>query len=431
MNFEKFEDKRIQEILYKGIHKSGLTVYVLPKTQHSKSYAAFATRYGSVDCKFVIPGENEYTTIPDGVAHFLEHKLFEQPDGSNAFDSYSLTGANANAFTSFNSTVYLYSCTDKFYENLAILLDFVENPYFTDENVAKEQGIIGQEIRMYEDDPGWRVFFNMLDCLYVNHPIKKDIAGTVESISEISKELLYKCYNTFYNPSNMVLFVCGNVDCEKVSELLDKYVKKTPSGEIKRFSEKEPDEVNKPYKEQKLSVCVPIFQIGFKDTDVGYDGDRLLKKEIETSLLLEILLGEGSDLYSELYSKNLINDSFDYEYEYEVDYAFSSLGGESQNPDEVQRIILDNFEGRKITEEELLRAKKVETAKYLRMYNSVEGLSNSLVSDIFKNINSFCYMPIMNSITLSDINKRFKEHFSRKNCVLSVVKPYEKEGEDK
>ena len=430
MNFEKFEDKKLQEVLYKGVHKSGLTVYVLPKSEHSKSYAAFATRYGSVDYKFIIPGESEYTQIPDGVAHFLEHKLFEQPDGSNAFDAYSLTGANANAFTSFNSTVYLYSCTDKFYENLAILLDFVENPYFTDENVAKEQGIIGQEIRMYEDDPGWRVFFNMLDCLYVNHPIKKDIAGTVESISEISKELLYKCYNTFYNPSNMVLFVCGNAECEKVSELLDKYVKKSPSGEIKRFAEKEPLEVNKPYKEQKLSVSVPIFQIGFKDTDVGYDGDRLLKKEIETSLLLEILLGEGSDLYNELYSKSLINDSFDYEYEYEVDYAFSSLGGESQDPNEVQRIILDNFESREITEEELSRAKKVETAKYLRMYNSVEGLSNSLVSDIFKNINSFLYMPIMKEITLSDINRRLKEHFSRKNCVLSVVMPYEKE-EDK
>lgn len=425
MNFEKIEDNLLNEVLYKGVHKSGLTVYVLPKKEHSKSYAAFATRYGSIDYKFITPGENEYTEIPDGVAHFLEHKLFEQPDGSNAFDAYSMTGANANAFTSFNSTVYLYSCTDKFYENLEILLDFVSNPYFTKENVDKEQGIIGQEIRMYDDDPGWRVFFNMLDCMYVNHPIKKDIAGTVESIAQIDKDLLLKCYNTFYNPTNMILFTCGDVDCDEVSKLVDKHITASPNSEIKRFETEEPRRVNKPYKEQKLSISTPIFQIGFKDTDVGFDGTELLKKEIITSLLIEILLGEGSDLYNKLYSEGLINDSFDCDFEAEPGYGFSSLGGESPDPEKVQQIVLDTFENLEISEEEFERAKKVEIARYLRMWNSVEGLSNTMVSDLFKNINIFEYSSIIKDITLRDVQHRFKEHFSRQNCVLSVIRPYE------
>lgn len=424
IDFVKIEDSLLNETLYKGVHKSGLTIYVLPKKEHSKSYAAFATKYGSIDYKFIIPGETEYTEIPDGVAHFLEHKLFEQPDGSNAFDAYSLTGANANAFTSFNSTVYLYSCTDNFYKNLEILLDFVSKPYFTKENVDKEQGIIGQEIRMYDDDPGWRVFFNMLDCLYAKHPITKDIAGTVESISKIDKDLLFKCYNTFYNPSNMILFTCGDVDCNEVEELVDKYVTANPITEIKRFVIDEPSKINKPYKEQKLSVSTPIFQIGFKDTDVGYGGKELLKKEILTSLLLEITLGEGSDLYNRLYNDGLINDSFDSDYEGEISYGFSSIGGESADPEKVQEIILDTFEKLEITEEEFERAKRVEIARYLRMWNGVEGLSNTMVSDIFKDINIFEYSSVIKNISLRDLKARFAEHFSRKNCVLSVIKPY-------
>ena len=429
MNFEKIEDKRLNETLYKGVHKSGLTVYVLPKKEHSKSYAAFATNYGSIDYRFVIPGEKEYTEIPDGVAHFLEHKLFEQPDGSNAFDSYSMTGANANAFTSFNSTVYLYSCTDKYYENLEILLDFVSNPYFTKENVDKEQGIIGQEIRMYDDDPGWRVFFNLLDCLYVNHPVKKDIAGTVESIAEIDKDLLYKCYNTFYNPTNMILFACGNVECEKIEELVDRYVTANPNTEILRYLPEEPKVINKKYKEQKLSISTPLFQIGFKDTDVGYGGAKLLRKEIITSILLEILVGEGSDLYNTMYSEGLINDSFDADFEAEISYGFSSFSGESADPDKVLDTMLKAFSEIEFNEEEFERAKRVEIARYLRMWNSVEGVSNTMVSDLFKGINIFEYSDIVKNITLDDVKLRFKEHFDEKNCAMSVIKPYESNGD--
>lgn len=427
MKFEKTSDSLLNEVLYKGVHQSGLTVYVLPKKEHSKSYAAFATKYGSVDCKFIIPGEKDYTEIPDGVAHFLEHKLFEQPDGSNAFDSYSLTGANANAFTSFNSTVYLHSCTDKFYENLEILLDFVSNPYFTKENVEKEQGIIGQEIRMYDDDPGWRVFFNMLGCMYVNHPVKKDIAGTVESIAKIDSALLNKCYSTFYNPSNMILFLCGDVDCERAAKLVDKHITAKPNGDIVRFMPNEPKSVCKHYCEQRLSVSSPIFQIGFKDTDVGYGGTELLKKEIITSIIIEATLGEGSDLYNRLYDSGLINDSFDCEYEGETSYGYTSIGGESRDPEKVRDIILETFCGIKITPEEFERAKRVELSRYLRMWNSVEGLSNTMVSAIFRNINLFEYSSLISEITLSDVRKRFCTHFTKENCVLSVIRPHDAE----
>ena len=323
------------------------------------------------------------------------------------------------------STVYLFSSTDRFYENLEILLDFVTTPYFTKENVDKEQGIIGQEIRMYDDDPGWRVFFNMLDCLYQNHPVRKDIAGTVESIARIDKDVLYKCYNTFYNPSNMILFTCGNVDPDAVSKLVDRYVTAAPNGPIKRIQPEEPAAVNKPYCEQRLSVSSPLFSIGFKDPDVGYDGTPLLKKLLTTSILLEMLFGESSGLYNQLYDSGLINDSFDTDCECEKSYGFSALSGESQDPEKLQRVILDELERTELSEEAFLRAKKVEQGRFLRLWNSVDTLSNSMVSYLFKNIDIFDFPEVCAGITFQDVQTRLAQHFTRENCVLSVIRPFE------
>jgi len=421
---EKIYDSFLNETLYKHVHKSGLTIYNIPKTGHTKSYAAFATKYGSLINEFKVDGDGEITKIPDGVAHFLEHKLFEQPDGTDAFVQYGKTGANANAFTGFNNTVYLYSCTDKFYENLEILLGFVSTPHFTDENIAKEQGIIGQEIRMYDDDPNWRVFFNMLDGMYVDFTVKRDIAGTVESIAEINKDILYKCYNTFYNPENMILFTCGNVDIDKVVEIADKYVAKKEMGEVKCYFPYEPEHINKSVVTQKLSVAKPLFAVGFKDTDVGYDGQKLLKKEITTSILLEMISGEGSELYNKLYDNGLINDSFGSEYEGEPNYGFSSFMGESPDPYKVRNEILASFANLKLSKNEFERAKKVEYGSFLRLWNSIEGLSNTMVADLFKNINIFDFAKICDEITFEDVQKRFNEHFKAENCVLSVIEPY-------
>ena len=249
-------DKQTGESVFYKKHESGLNIYIMPRSGYSSSYAIFGTKYGSVDSEFVVPGEESVTKVPDGIAHYLEHKMFDQPDGNNVFDKFSKFGGEANAFTSFNMTAYLFSCTENFEENLETLMDYVQSPYFTKESVEKEQGIIGQEIRMYDDNAPWRVFFNFLGLLYQNNPVKLDIAGTVESIAEIDYELLYKCYNTFYNLSNMTLFVTGDFDTEKTLAIIEKNIKNNVpfSEEIKRIYPDEPKAVAGKYKEQD-SMC--------------------------------------------------------------------------------------------------------------------------------------------------------------------------------
>ena len=316
------------EEMHYGTHSSGLGIYLIPKKDYSKTFAIFGTRYGSVDSKFIVPGESEITEVPDGIAHYLEHKMFDQPDGSNVFDKFARYGGNANAFTSFNMTAYLFEATANIEENLEALMDYVQSPYYTDETVQKEQGIIGQEIKMYDDSGNWKLFFNLLNCLYQNHPVKKEIAGTVESISHITPEYLYKCYNTFYNLSNMSVVVVGNFDVNSVLGVIEKGIKKNEpfNEEIKKIYEEEPSEIAKPYAEQSLSVAAPLFMIGFKDTDVGYGGDKLLKKYIETSILLKMLFGKSSRLYKSLYEKGLINNTFGSEYTMQPSYGYSAIG---------------------------------------------------------------------------------------------------------
>ena len=250
------KNELIGEELYYGVHSSGLKVYIIPKKDYSKNYAIFGTHYGSVDSEFIVPGESEITKVPDGIAHYLEHKMFDQPDGSNVFDKFSQYGANANAFTSFNMTAYLFSSASYFDENLKTLMDYVQSPYFTKESVRKEQGIIGQEIRMYDDSGDWKVFFNLLSCLYNNNPVKKDIAGTVESISHITDEYLYKCYNTFYNLSNMTIVIAGDVEPYSIANIIDASVKKNEpfSEDIKRINQYETKHNNKESFEQTLSI---------------------------------------------------------------------------------------------------------------------------------------------------------------------------------
>ena len=250
MNISEIKSERAGDSYYKIDHPSGLTVYVYPKEGYNSAYAIIGTKYGSVNTCFSLDG-GEKITVPDGIAHYLEHKLFESEDG-DAFARYAKTGASANAYTSFEKTCYLFSCTDKFDESFEILLDFVQSPYFTAETVAKEQGIIGQEIKMYDDSPDWRVMFNMLEKMYHHHPVKIDIAGTVESIAEITAEKLYQCYNTFYNLNNMALCVAGNVTVEQVLKTCDRMLKPCEKHTIENFFEDEPYEIVEPYVEQNF-----------------------------------------------------------------------------------------------------------------------------------------------------------------------------------
>ncbi len=428
LNFTKQENPYTGEVLYSAKHESGLGVYIIPKEEYSGTYAIFGTRYGSVDSEFVVPGETEAITVPDGIAHYLEHKMFDQPDGSNVFDKFSKYGGNANAFTSFNITAYLVSSTANFEENLATLLDYVQSPYYTDETVAKEQGIIGQEIRMYDDNPGWKLFFNFINCLYNEHPVKKEIAGTVESISEITADYLYKCYNTFYNLSNMSLVITGKVDVESASKVIEAGIKNNePFTEpIKKLYPDEPEKVATQYVEKSMAIASPMFMMGFKDNDVNLTGDELLKKDIEIRILMRMLFAKGSDIYKKLYDENLINSTFSLDYTLQPDYGFTSLDGESKDPKKVYDTILAELgKVRKdgLCEADFERAKKVIWGRYIRTHNDIEDLATTFMQYLFMGVDYFNYYDVYNSVTFEDIKNRFNNHFTAENSALSVVKP--------
>ncbi|MBE7023392.1 MAG: insulinase family protein [Ruminococcaceae bacterium] len=433
MKFEITENKALNERILSGVHESGLRVYIIPKTGFCKYYAIYGTDYGSLDDYLKIPGTDSEIALPDGIAHFLEHKLFEEEDGKNAFDKFALTGASSNAFTSFDMTAYLFSCTDNFYENLDILLEFVNSPYFTDENVAKEQGIIGQEIKMYDDDPNWRLFFNMLTGMYHNNPVKKDIAGTVESISHITPELLYKCCDAYYNPSNMVLVMVGDIDPEKAVSYIDKYV--TPEkdrGKIERRIVDEPDSVVQKIVRQKLSISKPQFLIGFKEKEEGLYGRELLKKQIRTKILMEVLFGKSGSFFTELYSEGLIDASFGKDSELEVRYGFSSISGETSEPEKVYEktlAYLEEMKKKPLDMKAVNIAKRVLIGKNLRRFNSVERLGNDFIRCFMSGFNPLEYSELVENVTVEELEARLKEHFDADCCVLSIIEPMDGEQE--
>ena len=422
------EQSLLQEKLYRRRIEPGLEVFVLPKKGYRKKYATFSANFGSIDSHFVVEGEGKEIVVPDGVAHFLEHKLFEDETG-NVFDKFAVLGASSNAFTNFTNTTYLFSATENFPECLEVLLDFVQTPYFTEESVEKEKGIIEQEIRMYEDNPQWRLFFNLLEALYQEHPVKIDIAGTVESINKIDKDILHKCYRTFYHPSNMVVFVVGDVEPESVLNQVENNLNKynhQPLGEINRLYPTEPPEIVRDYVEQTLVVSEPLLNLGFKETDVDYDGLPLFKREIATSLMLEAVFGSSSQLYNELYEEGLIDDEFDAGYVAEVGYGHTVIGGETAHPEKLYELLVA---GIKRAQEQGIDAQTFEHHKrkmmgeFLKSFNSLEFIANNFPAYHFKNINFFEYLEVMQDIKLEEINVRLQEHLDFKRMACSVIKP--------
>lgn len=417
--FEGFAD----ESYVKAELDCGLSVYIMEKPQYSSSYAIFGTKYGSIDTKFSKDGEDE-VCVPEGIAHFLEHKLFESEDG-DAFSKYAKTGASANAFTSFDRTCYLFSCSDKFYENLDILLNFVQSPYFTEATVQKEQGIIGQEIRMYDDSPGWRVMFNMLEAMYHCHPVRIDIAGTVESIAEINAELLYKCYETFYNPANMFICIAGNVDTERVLNQIEKSIKNKKPVEITRGAFNEPDCVVSNYVEQKLAVSMPMFCLGFKQKIAS--PYRRLKSKVCVNLLLDIICGDASPLYARLMNEGLINDDFDCEYFYGNGYAAVIFEGESYSPERVAEEIkaeIERLRNEGIDKKLFSAIKSDAYGNMIRKFNSVEALATQLTECAMCDYDLFEEIRLLKTASYDDVMKRL-DVFCNENAVLSVIKPQE------
>lgn len=425
MKFNKITNNAIDETLYFGTHESGLGIFVIPKKNFSKKYAIIGAKIGSVDNTFIPNGESGEITVPDGIAHFLEHKMFEMSDGSDAFAKFSEYGANANAFTSFTNTCYLFSCTDNFYESFEHLLNYVKSPYFTDANVEKEKGIIGQEIKMYDDDGEWRVMFNLLRALYKDLPVRIDIAGTVESISHITPGTLYKCYNTFYDPSNMILCVAGDVDEGRVLEITDKIMgTKITGSKARGVYPNEQENVFQKEIEQKLSVSTPLFDIGFKDCG-KYAGDEILKNEIAVKIILSSVASKSSDLYEKLYNDGLINDEFSYDYMYEEQYACAIIGGESKEPKKVyQEVVKYLADKKRIDADEFDRAKKSIWGAYLRTFNDVENICSAMVRNVLKGVNWFDFSNIFDSVSLSFVNEKYRKLFCDEDKqALSVVYP--------
>ncbi|MBQ2603569.1 MAG: pitrilysin family protein [Acutalibacteraceae bacterium] len=420
MNIKKVESSLVKESYYVIDHPSGLTIYVHPKEGYRSAYAIFGTNYGSVNTKFRVDG-GDIISVPDGIAHYLEHKLFESEEG-DAFVRYAATGADANAYTSFEKTCYLFSCTDKFEESLEILLDFVQSPYFTEQTVAKEQGIIGQEIKMYEDSPDWRVMFNTLVGMYHKHPVRIDIAGTVESIAEITAEKLYDCYNSFYNLHNMVLCVAGNTTPEQVIAVADRVLKTDKDQKVENIFEDEPYEVASEYIEQKFPVSIPMFTLGFKQD--ASNGAKTSKELAYMNILMDIFSSSSSKLYNELLNEGLINDTFSYEYMEGPGYAAILFGGESRKPKEAAARIKESivkFKEKGIDTEEFDIAKRAVYGTAIRSFNSSDKIANNMVDMHFNNRELFEYIEAVAGAKVSDIEKSLEQMLDPDNCTLSVV----------
>jgi len=429
MNKQTVANERIGESYRKIKHPSGLTVYLYPMKGFVTSYAVMGTRYGSVDCRFKTGRDEDFVTVPNGIAHYLEHKLFENED-CDAFARFAKTGASANAFTSFDRTCYLFSASSRLPENLEILLDFVTSPYFTPETVEKERGIITQEIRMYDDNPDWRVFFNLLSALYHVNPVKIDIAGTAESIQKIDAPLLYRCYNTFYNLNNMALAVAGNFSEEEVLAVCDRVLKKAEDITVESVPPKEPELPVKQYAEQKLPVSLPMFHIGFKETpwDEGGFGEQKGMSYAHScaEVFLEIFCGEASPLYRELYDQNLINASFGSELMMGRGYSCFIFAGESKDPKAVySRILsaLEDYRRKGIDPEEFETARKAVYGRIVRGYNNIESTANGLVLSHFYGITLFSSLESVSAMTLDDVNALLKTCLKRERGALSVILP--------
>ena len=418
------ESLKIKEKAYIEKLENGLKVIIIPKKTSNKKYIIWGTHFGSIDNHFVMPDTKEEVYIPDGVAQFLEHKMFEQPNGTNSLDNLMALGIDANAYTTNDHTAYLFECTNNFYEGLDEFMDYVQSPYYTDENVEKEKGIIAQEIRMYDDDPAWQLYMQILDCLYKENEIKIDIAGTVESINKIDKDILYKCYNTFYHPSNMVLVVCGNFVPEDIlKEIKIRLKPKENQNEIKRIYAKKEKGINKKENEKKMEVNIPLVAIGIKDDNL--EDENIVKKHIAIEILLNLIIGKSSNLYKELYEDGIIMEEPEKSYEFSRNYAHIIISTQATNEkifvEKVKKEI-ERLKTNGVDEKDFERIKKKIYGLYVMEYNNIADISRMFLADSLKGINSFDYLEEYNLVTRSYAESVLKDTFKEENTAYAVIK---------
>ena len=421
---------QLGEQLYRQTLPNGLKILVNRRPGFAKFHAYLAVDYGSIHTDFVMDGK--HYKAPEGVAHYLEHKMFDLSGGRDVSEEFAALGASANAFTSYDMTAYLFSCTEHFEKCLELLLEFVCTPYFTAESVAKEQGIIGQEIGMNLDSADTRVFENLMGLMYENHPIRTPILGTQESIAQITEQTLYDCHRAFYHPGNMILCVVGDADGEAVAEIARKMTPETPAPQVIRVDRwQEKMACISTHSLEQMEIAMPMFQMGFKAEPLG-KGVEAIRQEIIGDLAAEALFGESSRLYQRLYEGGIIDSSFGGGYETVEGMSMLTIGGDSEEPQAVLDAVLEQAkllveEG--IPEEDFLRMKRSAMGRRLRDLDSFDSTCFRLCAYEFSEFDYFRFPGVYGDIDQGELREFLKRVVTRERCALSVIEPTTEEDD--
>ncbi len=413
------------ETLYCQDLANGLRCFILPKPGFLRTYGVLSTNYGSLDSRFQVPGE-EVVDVPAGIAHFLEHKLFEEEEG-NVFGRFAQWGASVNAFTSYTQTSYLFSTTEQWQDCLTLLLEFVNRPYLSKDNVEKEKGIIGQELQMYADHPSHRIHTLLLENMYHEHPLRLDIGGTVESVQSITVEDLFRCYNTFYQPANMALAVVGDLDPAKTLALIEEHYPAWERGEgaIERFYPEEPLHVSRSRIEETLPISQPRYLLGFKHEPI-WQGEDLLRQQIIMSITMRLIAGRSSTSYAQLYEADLITDSFGASFNADPKYAYSVIGSETPDPEALHAkliAIIADLQAKKVSISDVERLKRQLYGAHLASFESFEYTANRLVSHYFRGTPYDNYLDQVASVTAVDVQRALAEQLDWNRSTISILRP--------
>lgn len=425
---KKYVNETINELYYFDVLENGLKVYLYPKKEFFKTYAIFSTKYGSQDIEFTPIDKNEYIKTPEGIAHFLEHKLFETSDGNDASNLFAKIGGDVNAFTTSNQTAYVFSTTSNVEKNIELLIDFVQEPYFNKEGISKEQGIIEQELLMYLDQPQSVQYFGVLKGMYKDNSVRNEIGGSVDSIKEINEELLYTCYNTFYHPSNMTIAIVGNFDVDTVMELIKKNQAKKeflPFKEIKRKYYLEDSTINEINSYVEMDVNIPKVSVGIK---LPYENDApldSLRKNIALEILTDIYFDESSENYEKLMTEEVLNNSFSYEVYYEQTYRHLIFSLDTNEPELFSnriKDVIDKIRHKKIDEETFAIYKRLYMARNIRRFNSLEYIANLMVEFEQNGLNLFDLIELTSHLTIDNVNE-VRKYFDSNSVATFIIYP--------
>lgn len=424
------ENSMLRERYFRFTHKSGLDIYVVPK-KLSVTYAVFGTKYGSVDNCFCTGKEEAFFTVPDGIAHYLEHRMFTQSDGSDITERFSACGADSNAYTTYTKTVYLFSTTENAETALEALLDFVTDPHFTEELVERERGIIIQEIKMCEDNPYDRCFDRLMEAMYHKNSVRVSVAGTEESVKQITAEMLNCCYRAFYNPLNMAVVICGDIDPEKVAEIAERTLPQSfVAQKIERRHEDEPPEVKEAVSICEMSVSKPIFNIGIKDPILMTNGEDRIRRYAAMSILCDAVFSRAGSLYNHMFESGMISPDFSCSYSAAETFAFTVISGEADEPQTVLEHIkayVRSLGDHGMKAEDVERSRRVLYSEYVKDFDSTEEIANNMMDFIMDGADLLEYGDILNNVTVEEVNELLKSAFKDEYFTISVVKPKEKE----